>query len=333
MIKHFFILFIILINVFFCCAQDIHFSQFNNSPLMINPALSGEFQGKGRFILNCRNQWKSITKNSFKTYSFSTDYSFLKEKLSTGLFVFKDIAGDGNMSISQINLSVASKVQINKTNYLKIGIQGAWSQKHFDANKLTWNSQYDGNIINPNLYSGEVNYQENYNFLDITTGVLWTHRFKNKTKFNIGLSAFHVNKPKYNFLSDVEKLNIRWCGHADVSFLLSPNHLTLFPSILIMKQGPSKEINTGAIIKYNLGNNSRYTGVLKSSSVFFGAYYRFNDAIITYTRFNYRNQLDICITYDINVSNFAVASNARGGLEISLIYIIPEKALIKLLRQ
>jgi type IX secretion system PorP/SprF family membrane protein len=326
--KQFIILIVLVLTVRLSDAQDIHFSQFNNSPLMINPALTGEFIGKGRFILNYRNQWRSVSKNSYRTYAFSSDRSFMKEKFSGGLSIFKDQAGDGNMSISQINLSAASKVQMNKNNFLKLGMQTTWSQRHIDESMLTWNSQYDGNTINPNLSSGESNYQENFSYIDFATGLLWTHRMKDKTKLNIGFSAFHVNQPKYNFLSDTKTLNVRWCEHADISVLLSPDY-TLYPSILIMQQGPSKEINIGAIAKYNLGNNSKYTGILKSSSIFFGAYYRYQDALIVYTRLDYRNQLDICFTYDINISKFIVASNARGGLEISLIYLLPEGALIK----
>jgi len=323
--KRFFILILFVSIIGFCKAQDIHFSQFDNSPLLINPSLSGEFKGKGRFIFNYRNQWSSITKNSFRTYAFSSDCSFFKEKLSAGLFIFKDMAGDGNMSISQINLSISSKVKLNKKDFFKLGIQASWSQKHIDMNKLTWNSQYDGNVINPNLNSGETSYQENFSYPDFATGILWTHQLKNKTRLNVGLSAFHVNKPSYNFLANTETLNIRWCGHADFSFPLSQGYIVLYPSVLFMQQGASNEINLGAIMKYNLGNIYRDRGVAKISGIFFGAYYRFNDAIIAYMRFNYKSQFDICLTYDINVSKFVVASNARGGPEISLIYIIPKK--------
>ena len=87
MIRLFLINVILILNGLFCNAQDINFSQYNNVPLLTNPSLAGEYQGDGRFIMNYRNQWRSITNNSYKTYAFSTDYSFFKEKLSAGLSV------------------------------------------------------------------------------------------------------------------------------------------------------------------------------------------------------------------------------------------------------
>lgn len=320
--KIFLFLNVIFLNL--CYSQDIHFSQFNNTPLMLNPALVGDFQGKGRYIVNYRNQWRSISKNSYKTYAFSADYSFLKEKFAAGLSLYKDLAGDGNMSTSEINLTVASKIRISKNNFFKLGIQASLSQKRIDINKLTWNSQFDGNIINTNMSSGEINYRESFNYLDFATGFLWTHRYKNKSKLNLGMSAFHVNQPLNKFLSDYEPINIRWCFHADFSFPLNTSHLILYPSLHVLKERFFNEINIGAIIKYKLGQtlvNSKETSL---SYLLFGVYYRYNDAIIPYFKINYKNYLDICFTYDINVSKFVTASNLRGGLEISLIYIIPD---------
>jgi hypothetical protein len=53
-------------------AQDIHWSQFQSSPLNLNPALSGFFDGDYRFVLNHRNQWKSVT-TPYNTFSGSID--------------------------------------------------------------------------------------------------------------------------------------------------------------------------------------------------------------------------------------------------------------------
>ena len=53
-------------------AQDIHFSQFNNSPLNLNPAQTGLFNGDWRFVGNLRNQWSSVPV-PYRTFSLSTD--------------------------------------------------------------------------------------------------------------------------------------------------------------------------------------------------------------------------------------------------------------------
>ena len=312
--------FFLIIN--FSKAQDVHFSQLNNVPLIINPANTGEYQGYSRFILNYRNQWRSISKNSFETYSFSYDANFFKDKFSSGIYFFKDVAGDGNMSNSQINFSLASKVNLNSSNYLKLGLQTAWGQKSVDMSNLTWNSQYEGSILNSNLISGENESILSFNYIDFSSGLLWNCKMNKNSKLNIGFSAYHINRPKYNFLSDAEKLHIRWNTHIDFEIEIPTTNMTIFPSILFMKQGASNELNFGGIVKYSLGNNSRYTGFEKPSSIYLGLFCRNSDALIAYSRFNFRNQIDIALSYDINLSNFLKFTSARGGMEIALIYTL-----------
>ena len=66
-----FLLFIIL--CFFSVntsGQDIHFSQFKNAKLNLNPALSASIESDFQAILQRRSQWGSIT-DPFKTISLS----------------------------------------------------------------------------------------------------------------------------------------------------------------------------------------------------------------------------------------------------------------------
>src|SRR6187399_1183164 len=80
-------------------AQDIHFSQFYNSPLTLNPALTGKMNGMLRFALSCRNQWYALTngKTPFATYagSFDMPIRFRKDALGVGLVIVNDQAGEG----------------------------------------------------------------------------------------------------------------------------------------------------------------------------------------------------------------------------------------------
>ena len=65
-------------------AQDIHFSQFYNAPLKLNPGNAGAFRGDLRVISNYRNQWSSIN-SAFKTYGFSVDVPVSKSFGTTTL--------------------------------------------------------------------------------------------------------------------------------------------------------------------------------------------------------------------------------------------------------
>ncbi len=52
-------------------AQDIHFSQFNETPVLLNPAMSCTAFDT-RIIANYRNQWASVT-SPFQTYGISIE--------------------------------------------------------------------------------------------------------------------------------------------------------------------------------------------------------------------------------------------------------------------
>src|ERR1044071_8976773 len=91
---------ICLLLGFGAVAQDPNFSQFFASPLTLNPALTGKFDGVYRVAGNYRNQWPTIN-NAFTTATASIDFGILKNKLpdvdqfGIGLMGFTDRAGNG----------------------------------------------------------------------------------------------------------------------------------------------------------------------------------------------------------------------------------------------
>src|ERR1039457_1159201 len=82
-------------------AQDIHFTQFDMTPLVINPAFTGMFDGRVRAGAIYRNQWASVTV-PYVTYGAYVDMPLIIERngsyLASGLQLYKDQAGDGNLS-------------------------------------------------------------------------------------------------------------------------------------------------------------------------------------------------------------------------------------------
>src|SRR5689334_9816947 len=81
-------------------AQDPNFSQFFVSPLTLNPALTGKFDGSFRVAGNYRNQWPTIN-NAFTTYTASIDANILRsvipefDQFGLGVMAFSDKAGNG----------------------------------------------------------------------------------------------------------------------------------------------------------------------------------------------------------------------------------------------
>ena len=66
-------------------AQDLHFSQFMNSPLTTNPANTGFIpDGDYRLGINYRNQWSSIMAVPYKTMSAFGDAQLMQNQSNTG---------------------------------------------------------------------------------------------------------------------------------------------------------------------------------------------------------------------------------------------------------
>src|SRR3982751_5724788 len=77
-------------------AQDIHFSQFFEAPLLRNPSLAGIFSGDIRGQAVYRDQWNSIT-NAYKTGSMNAEYKVpigkANDFVTAGLQILYDRAG------------------------------------------------------------------------------------------------------------------------------------------------------------------------------------------------------------------------------------------------
>lgn len=302
--------------------QDIHFSQFNNSPLNLNPAQTGFFRGSHRFVLNHRNQWASVTV-PYKTFSGSFDMQLMKRKLKQdiigiGIVFNNDIAGDADMGTTSAGLSVSYTKGLNRKNnhFISIGFQGSGAQHKIDYTKLYFDNQYDGDHFDANLYNNENFKRSNFSYLDFSAGVHWFLQTSEQTIFNAGFSAFHINKPVLSFFDDRSVyLNTRYVFYGNILIDVSKN-TDLQPSLLLMKQGNYQEITLGSDVKFTLNNNPFFYSAIST-----GAYLRLNDAIITKVNFE-QKRWNLGISYDFNFSDLHPASKYLGGYEVSIIYII-----------
>ena len=85
-------------------AQDPHFSQFFASPLTLNPAFTGKFDGEWRLAANHRDQWPSIPK-AYVTTSASVDFGIMKSRIPKG-----DVFGIGISGLSDQSADAALKL-------------------------------------------------------------------------------------------------------------------------------------------------------------------------------------------------------------------------------
>lgn len=302
--------------------QDIHFSQFNNSPLNLNPAQTGFFRGSHRFVLNHRNQWASVTA-PYQTFSGSFDMQLLKRKfkqdiIGIGIVFNNDIAGDADMGTTAASLSLSYTKGLNKRNshFLSIGLQAGGAQHKIDFSKLNFDNQYDGDHYDPSIYSGENFKRNSYSYFDVSTGIHWFLQKEDQLIFNAGFSAFHLNQPGLTFFDNKDVyMHTRYVVYGNVSVGLSKS-VDMIPSVLVMKQGIYNEITFGSDFRFTL-NNSPYF----YSTFSFGTFLRNQDAVILKVGMDQR-RWNFGLSYDFNYSDLHPASKYMGGYEISITYIV-----------
>lgn len=314
--------------------QDIHFSQYFHTPLIVNPAFTGVFGGDQRAMLIYRNQWSSVA-TPYKTFGGSFDMRAIDKRnssfsLGTGLGVYKDVAGDTDFGITNVVLSLSGIIQLSKKQYFTVGAQGGFEQRSINNANLIWDSQYDGNGYNSSLSSQEnTNYGQGINNGDINVGIGWVYSESSKTivssdVFTLKLGGVyqHLTQQKIDFGETPDKLYNKLSMHGESNISVNSSNVSFQPSFIYQKQGPSQEILVGSLIRYAFGHDSQYTGLMNQTALFFGVHARIGDALIPSVGYEIANW-KITASYDANMSGLSTVSNGVGGFEISLIFINP----------
>lgn len=309
-------------------AQDIHFSQYYASPLSLNPANTGFFSKKKdyRVAANYRSQWGSISV-PFVTFSGSVDAIALKDKfknndwLGAGLIIFNDKAGDGNLTTTKVQLSGTYHKSLDKwdRNILSFGIQPAYIIKSINFSKLVFGNQLDNDGPNGQP-SNEPVAASSISYFDLNAGFAWFLRTSDRLSFSIGISAFHIVQPRESFLSIVNnRLAMRPLLNAN-SVITINDKIDFVPGCMLMKQKGATEIQISAIGNFKI--LSSYDVWLSEAIVFAGLQFRAGntDAAILVAGTEIKN-VRVGISYDINVSTLVPASNYKGGIELSVIYL------------
>lgn len=302
-------------------AQDPHFSQFFASPLTLNPALTGKFDGALRATGNYRNQWPEIN-NAYRTYTAAVDFPIMMNRLpdydtwGVGIMALGDEAGDGVLKNTYVGISSAYHKSLDEDGYQQIGVgfQAVYGQKRLDISRLKFED-----MLTPFGFTGvtrEIFDQPdvNMNYLDVNAGIIYTMSTDDDNNFYLGASMYHVNRPKESFMGGDWNVSPRSTVHAGGYFPVS-GPLTLHVSGIHQGQNNTTETVFGGAVAATIDENSS-----EASRVYVGSWFRLKDAIIPYVGLEFGG-MRLGATYDINVSSLRTGSRSRGGFEFSLVYI------------
>ena len=307
-------------------AQDIHYSQFYNSPITLNPALTGKINGKFRIGALYRNQWFGRTGGpAGATYSTPSIYFDMPIRLKSGdaVGIGADIMNDqskgGAFSRIQIALSAAyhKALGAKKNHSLSIGVQLFYKNQRLDMSKIKFGNQVGDNLLLTDQISSGENLNQSTNNIDFNTGLMWNAKISEKLHLYAGISGFNMVQP-YKKFNNVEGVNtpdkmrrMTVAGGADIRL---SKVFSLLPSLIYMREASAQETNFGLM------------GAFDASADFIlyvGAYYRVKDAFIPYIGADYKGWR-LGLSYDAAATtqwNGINPGKVNGSFELSLTYV------------
>jgi type IX secretion system PorP/SprF family membrane protein len=309
------------------CAQDPSFSQFFASPLTLNPALTGKFNGDLRVAGNYRNQWPTVN-NAYITSTVSIDLPIFQDKIregdrwAIGVMGMTDKTANGILTSNYFALSTAyhKTIDENGLHTIGVGFQGSYANKTLDGPRLHFldGLQVDGTWL-PSA-SEPVNLEVvTASYFDMNAGLLYNGSLNGSNEVYFGVSMYHINQPKESFLG-VDNITVpsRLTVHGGGYFPSESTGKTWYLSAVYNRQATASELEFGGALELSASTDEN-----KPVNVYIGSWARINnvtDAIIPYIGLDY-GSFNLGMSYDVNISAFKVASQSQGGIEISLIYI------------
>ena len=331
--------FIILLPLFEAMAQDVHFSQFAMSPLLLNPALAGMSQGNYRVYANFRTQWNTVAGGAaYRTFAGGGDMVLGKVTryssfAGIGVSFFSDQAGAAGFQSNRVELTFAYHLVMgrNRNSSLSFGMQGAFNHNGFDPGKAIYDFNYDQNTGTVNTAQKESYTRTKVFFGDVGAGAFYNVNLRSGTDIYIGAGLSHLNQPKVNFnpggISQYdERLDMKFTTHGGATIKVR-DQFWMIPNYFLLLQGAARQYNAGLLAKIQVGNK-----VLSKTYLYFGAQVRIahalitpmTDAMIIHARLDYRG-FTTGLSYDVNVSKLASSSSTFGAPEISIMYSIASK--------
>jgi len=242
---------IILLHCSRAVAQDHVYTQFFNSPIYLNPALTGQFEGDLRMTMIYRNQWTSIPGNLQYTTA-SIDYNVPQFGGGVGLMFTRSSEGTAFLTNNSIAGTYAYSVGGNGL-VLSFGLQVGVANRSIDYSKLVFDDQIDPRLgfIPGSVSAADAIPFDNRFYFDSGAGLNLVIG-----DFNIGGAVQHLNTPNESFTGTPAKLPMRGVGHLSYLWDLNKGQNLyddekeyIIPSVVFNKQSTAQSISAGVQYK------------------------------------------------------------------------------------
>ncbi|HMH20535.1 MAG TPA: PorP/SprF family type IX secretion system membrane protein [Puia sp.] len=313
--------FLLTLTVYAGHAQDLHFSQWFNSPLTTNPANTGFIPDADyRIGANYRDQWSSVMATPYKTMSIWGDAQVFRNRIENGWMglggvILRDDAGSGTLTSTQVYGSVAYHQMVGYASLITAGFNVGIVNKHINTTNLKFPDQFDGKFFDAQYPTMVKIDQPNVNYFDMQVGLNYAYFPTNKMYLNAGFSVQHINRAKESFFSDDpvgfdSRIEPRYIGFLNGSFKAS-DQVIVNPMGYYTNRAGASEAVVGLNAQYDLQDGG-------DQQVIGGLYYRVGDAVIPMIGFVYKN-IRLMFTYDVTTSSLHHYDGGFGAYEFSLI--------------
>jgi type IX secretion system PorP/SprF family membrane protein len=295
---------------------DPHFSQYYIQPMTLNPALTGAIEGDYRVSAI----WRSQYNNSLVTKGLSAE-TVTSKNCNIGFNVMNQSTNDKSYSFTNAYLTMAYtgvRFGPRADHHVVLAMQCGYMNRRFDVGKLQFGSQWISGIgYDPGMNSGEIFSKRSISSFDAGAGIAYYDATPNK-KLSLfgGISAFHITRPAYPFLSDgdQQRLPVHYSVQAGVRIITS-DLLSIVPNAIYMREGNAEEKMIGAYLQLYAS---------ETTDLMFGANYRFNDAAVPFAGVYYKG-LTLGISYDVNASSRSAGATKGNSLEVSISFVGQKK--------
>lgn len=302
-------------------AQDLHFSQWFNAPLMTNPANTGFIPDADyRLGANYRDQWSAIMAQPYKTMSIWGDAQVFRNRIENGWMglggmIMHDDAGSSTLTTNEAYASVAYHQMVGYASLVTLGFNAGWINKRINTSNLKFPDQFDGQFFDTQLPTSVVIDHPSTSLFDMQVGMNYAYFPTTNMYFNAGFSVQHINRARESFfITDPvgydSRLQPRYIGFLNGSFKVN-DQVILNPMGYYTSMAGASEAVLGMNAAYNLQDDG-------DQQVIGGLYYRMGDAAIPMIGFVYKN-IRLTFTYDVTLSSAKQYDGGYGAWEFALI--------------
>lgn len=286
--------------------QDPTFSQFYANPLYLSPSFAGA-TAQYRIGMNYRNQWPAVP-GVFHTYSISFDKAMSDFNSGFGVLATYDVAGEGNLSTTNIGLLYSYDFNINKEWHVRPGVNFKFYYLGLDINKLIFSSQMTASGTTPSITPPPFDNVADVDFA--TSALVYNDRIW------AGFTLDHLLTPKTSFYGDDATIPVKFNMFGGVQILKKTRLRQKMQEVLSVAMNFQRQ---GKFYQSDLGL------YYYKDPLIFGLWYRgiplvttqAGDAIIGLIGIK-TDQVHIGYSYDFTISN--LIGSTSGAHEISLIY-------------